>query len=146
MDKQQIFRAIAADAAKGELAFPTGAQVALRVMQALDNPDCQIEVAAKLVQAEPLLAARVVAMSNSVAFNRAAHLLAGCQADPYRRFAGIRVLPLIMGAGLKNQARRGPFATGARDGQELRPSGQAPHLGPQPLNLLMLGDGGEPAA
>jgi HD-like signal output (HDOD) protein len=71
MDKQEAFKSIAADVAKGELAFPTSARVAMKVRQALDDPDCHIETAAKLVQAEPLLAARVVAMANSVAYNRA---------------------------------------------------------------------------
>ena len=71
MDKRAAFTSIAADVAQGELAFPTSARVAMQVRQALDDPDCHIETAVKLVQAEPLLAARVVAMANSVAFNRA---------------------------------------------------------------------------
>lgn len=70
MDKHAVFASIAADVAKGELAFPTSAQVAMKVRQALDDPDCHIEAAAHLVQAEPLLAARVVAMANSVTYNR----------------------------------------------------------------------------
>ncbi len=70
MDKHEIFRSIAVDATRGELAFPTSAQVAMKVVRALDNPDCHIEAAAKLVQVEPLLATRVVAMANSAAFNR----------------------------------------------------------------------------
>lgn len=70
MDKRQIFQSIAASVAGGELAFPTSARVALRVQQALDNPDCHVEAAAKLVQAEPLLSARVVAIANSATFNR----------------------------------------------------------------------------
>lgn len=70
MDKLEIYQRITADVVRGELAFPTSAQVAMRVVQALDNPNCHIEAAAKLVQAEPLLSTRVVAMANSVAFNR----------------------------------------------------------------------------
>lgn len=70
MDKRAAFKSIAADLAKGELAFPTSARVAMKVRQALDHPDCHIDAAAKLVQAEPLLSARVVAMANSVAYNR----------------------------------------------------------------------------
>lgn len=70
MNKPEIFQTIAADAARGELAFPTSARVALKLRQALADPDCHVEAAAKLVQAEPLLAARVVAMANSVAYNR----------------------------------------------------------------------------
>ena len=97
MDKQQIFRAIAADAASGELAFPTGAQVALRVMQALDKPDCQIEHAAKLVQAEPLLAARVVAMSNSVAYNRSGREITDVKSAVFRLgFSNVRALAMAL--------------------------------------------------
>ena len=70
MDKSEIFRKIAAEVAQGELAFPTGAQLALKLRQALDDPNCQMEDAARLVQAEPLLAARVIAIANSVAYNR----------------------------------------------------------------------------
>jgi len=71
MDKREAFTLMAADVAKGELSFPTSARVAMKVRQALDDPDCHIETAAKLVQAEPLLAARVVAIANSIAFNPA---------------------------------------------------------------------------
>jgi HD-like signal output (HDOD) protein len=70
MNKQEIFSAIAADVSQGELAFPTSARVAMKVRQALGDPDCHIDTAAKLVQAEPLLSARVVAIANSVVFNR----------------------------------------------------------------------------
>lgn len=70
MDKREIFKKIAAEVEQGELAFPTGAQVALKVRQALDDPDCPIETAARLIQAEPLLAARVIAIANSVVYNR----------------------------------------------------------------------------
>jgi len=69
MNKQQIFREIANQVAHGELRFPTGAQVALKLRRALDDPDCQINTAAKLIQAEPLLAARVIAIANSVVYN-----------------------------------------------------------------------------
>lgn len=69
MDKRVFYTSIAADIGKGELAFPTSTQIAMKVLRALDDPDCQIETAAKMVQAEPLLSARVVAMANSVAFN-----------------------------------------------------------------------------
>ncbi|MDX8400477.1 MAG: HDOD domain-containing protein [Gallionellaceae bacterium] len=70
MDKREAFKTIAAQVAQGELAFPTGAQVALRVRQALDDPECSIDKAAKLIQAEPLLAARIIAIANSVVYNR----------------------------------------------------------------------------
>lgn len=55
---------------RGEISFPTHADVAFRVRLALDDPDLHLAKAAQIVQAEPLLAARVVALANSVAFNR----------------------------------------------------------------------------
>ncbi|MCK9285142.1 MAG: HDOD domain-containing protein [Rhodocyclaceae bacterium] len=70
MERREIFKSIGADVATGKLIFPTSAQVAIRVRQALDDPDCHIDNAARLVQADPLLSARVVAIANSVVFNR----------------------------------------------------------------------------
>lgn len=73
MSKRDIFETLIGRIANGELAFPTSARVALKVKQTLDDPDCHIDTAAKLIQAEPLLAARVVAMANSVVYNRSGH-------------------------------------------------------------------------
>lgn len=70
MDKREAFKKIATQVAEGELAFPTGAQVALKVRHALDDPECHIDTAARLIMAEPLLAARVIAIANSVVYNR----------------------------------------------------------------------------
>jgi len=70
MDKCEIFRLIASQVAQAELAFPTGVQVALKVRDALDDEDCQLTDAARLIQAEPLLASRVIAIANSVVYNR----------------------------------------------------------------------------
>jgi HD-like signal output (HDOD) protein len=55
---------------QGEVSFPTHADVAFRVRLALDDPDIPLAKAAQVIVAEPLLAARVVAVANSVAFNR----------------------------------------------------------------------------
>ncbi len=70
MDRREAFERIAADASRGELSFPTSAGAALQIRRILDDPDCHIDEAARLIRAEPLLSARVVAMANSVAFNR----------------------------------------------------------------------------
>lgn len=69
MNKRETFKLLAADVAKGELSFPTSARVAMKLRQTLSDPDCPIETVAKLIQAEPLLSARVVAMANSAALN-----------------------------------------------------------------------------
>jgi len=70
MDKCEIFKLIASQIAQRELVFPTGALVALKLHQALDDPDCHVNAAEKLIQAEPLLAARVIAIANSIIYNR----------------------------------------------------------------------------
>jgi HD-like signal output (HDOD) protein len=82
-----------ADAAgNGELVFSTHAQVALQVRLALDDPEIHLAKAAKLVQAEPMLAAKVVGMANSVAYNRSGSAISDV------RSAVMRLgLPLIRG-------------------------------------------------
>jgi HD-like signal output (HDOD) protein len=69
VNRLETFGYIAAQAARGELTFPTSVNAALRLQLALDNPDCHIEDAIKLVLGEPQLAARTVALANSAAFN-----------------------------------------------------------------------------
>lgn len=69
-DRRTILQRLIADAAQGQLQFQASAGVALRVRTALDDPALPLPAAARLIQAEPVLAARVVAMANSVAFNR----------------------------------------------------------------------------
>ena len=70
MNRLEAFGYIAAQAARGEITLPTSVNAALRLQLALDNPDCHIEDAIKLVLGEPQLAARTVALANSAAFNR----------------------------------------------------------------------------
>lgn len=70
MESKNALRKLASEVEHNELVFPTHAHIALQVRMALDNPDIHLDKAAKVVQAEPLLAARVVALANSVAFNR----------------------------------------------------------------------------
>lgn len=52
-----------------ELNFATSADVSLRVMKAVDNPDVSIDDLARIVTAEPLLSAKVIRMANSAALN-----------------------------------------------------------------------------
>lgn len=71
MNRNEALTLLTEEAGRGEIHFPTNTQVTLKVRQALDDPDCHLEAAGKLIQADPLLAAQVVAMANSVAFNPA---------------------------------------------------------------------------
>jgi HD-like signal output (HDOD) protein len=76
MDKNVVFETIANQMAQGDLVFSTGAQVALKLRHALDDPDCHINTAARLIQAEPLLATRVISIANSVVYNRSGREIA----------------------------------------------------------------------
>lgn len=75
MECAEALRKLADNAARGDLVFPTHAHVALQVRLALDEPEIPLEKVAKLIRAEPLLAAKVVGMANSVAFNRSGRAL-----------------------------------------------------------------------
>lgn len=70
MDKIKTFATIVSQATRGDLVFPTSVNAALKLQMALNDPDCHVEDAIKQVLAEPLLATRVVALANSVGFNR----------------------------------------------------------------------------
>ena len=69
MDVRVALEAIAADAARGDIVFPTHTDIALRVQRLLDDPACSTETLGKLIVVEPLLAARVLGLANSAAFN-----------------------------------------------------------------------------
>ncbi|MGH8854061.1 MAG: HDOD domain-containing protein [Telluria sp.] len=90
MDRLSALKSIAAEAARGDLSFPTNVDATLRLQRALNEPDCHTELAARLVQAEPLLAARTVAIANSVAYNRSGHDVTNVRAAVQR--VGFRTL------------------------------------------------------
>ncbi len=70
MNQAAALKIIVEQAIEGELVFPTNVDTSLKIQQALDDPDCSLEAAARLVMTEPLLSARVVAVANSVAYSR----------------------------------------------------------------------------
>ncbi len=70
MNRLEAFGLIVSQAIRGELTFPTSVNAALQLQLALAEPDCHIDHAIKLVLAEPLLAARTVALANSAVFSR----------------------------------------------------------------------------
>lgn len=65
-----MFGSIVAQASRGELVFPSSVNAAIKLQMALADPECHDEDAIKMVLAEPLLAARTVAMANSAMFSR----------------------------------------------------------------------------
>ena len=93
MNKLEAFGYIAAQAARGDISFPTSVNAVLRLQLALDDPDCHVDEAIRLVLSEPQLAARTVALANTAAYGsggvqvtnvRAAVLRIG-----YRRLRGL---------------------------------------------------------
>ena len=88
-------------------------QVALRVRKAIDDPDCHIDAAAKLVAAEPLLSARVVAMANSVAYNRAGREITDVRTAVVRM--GFRTVRSLATALVTRQMAGGPASPGSQE-------------------------------
>jgi HD-like signal output (HDOD) protein len=69
VNRLEAFGYIVAQAERGEITFPTSVNAVLRLQRALDDPDCHLEDAIRLVLGEPQLAARTVALANTAAFN-----------------------------------------------------------------------------
>ena len=69
MNRNDALMLLIEEAHRGEFHFPTSAKLAIKIRQTLDDPNCHLEAAGKLIQAEPLLAAQVIAIANSVAYN-----------------------------------------------------------------------------
>jgi HD-like signal output (HDOD) protein len=69
VNRIEAFGYIAAQAERGDISFPTSVNAVLRLQQALNDPECHLEDAIRLVLGEPQLAARTVALANSSAFN-----------------------------------------------------------------------------
>lgn len=70
MNRQDTLELIARQASRGDLNFPTHMSATVRLQQMLGDPDCHLDKVAELAVAEPLVAARLVAIANSVAFTR----------------------------------------------------------------------------
>ena len=96
MDRLDAFKAIAEQAGRGELTFPANVNASLRLQQALNDPDCHVEAAAKLIQANPLLAARSVAIANSAANNRSGIEITSVKTAVQR--LGVRTLQSLVAA------------------------------------------------
>ena len=96
MDRLDAFKAIAEQAGRGELTFPANVNASLRLQQALNDPDCHADAAAKLIQANPLLAARSVAIANSAAYNRSGMDITSVKTAVQR--LGVRTLQSLVAA------------------------------------------------
>lgn len=66
---QLYAEALEKELADGRLNFPTALDVSLRIKRLADDPNATLSQIAQVVQAEPVLSAKVVRMANSVALN-----------------------------------------------------------------------------
>jgi HD-like signal output (HDOD) protein len=105
MDRLDALKSIAAQAGRGELTFPTHIDATLKLQRALSDPDCHVEEAARLVQTEPLLAARTVAIANSAAYNRAGNDVTNGRAAVQR--VGFRTLGALAASVIVRQLASG---------------------------------------
>ena len=96
MDRLAAYATLAAQASRGELTFPTNVHASVKLQEALSDPDCHIETAARLIQADPLLAARTVAIANSVAYNRSGTEISSVRSAVQR--LGVRTLQSLVAA------------------------------------------------
>ncbi|WLI88732.1 HDOD domain-containing protein [Massilia sp. R2A-15] len=101
MDRLEAFKSIAAQAGRGELTFPTNVDATLKLQRALSDPDLHADEAARLVQAEPLLAARTVAIANSAAYKRSGSDVTNVRAAVQR--VGFRTLNALAAAVIVRQ-------------------------------------------
>lgn len=101
MNRLEAFKSIAAQAGRGELTFPTNVDATLKLQKALNDADCHVDAAGRLVQAEPLLAARAVAIANSVAYNRSGSEITNVRSAIQR--VGFRTLNALAAAVIVRQ-------------------------------------------
>ena len=83
------------------MVFPTNVDASMKLQQALEDPDCHLEAAAKMVLLEPLVAARAVAIAKSVAYNRSGADIAIVRAAVLR--LGFRTLHSLVAAVMVRQ-------------------------------------------
>lgn len=69
MEKSALLNVLAAEVGQGKLVFPTSANAAMNIKRKLEDPDCSLDSVTRLIQAEPLLSTKVVAVANSAVFN-----------------------------------------------------------------------------
>ncbi|MDO8894918.1 HDOD domain-containing protein [Nitrosomonas sp.] len=70
MEKRVLLSALADEVERGKLFFPTSATATLQIKKMLEDTDCDFDAVTRLIQADPLLSIKIVAVANSVVFNR----------------------------------------------------------------------------
>ena len=109
MDRLAILKTLAEELNSGELVFPTHLDATLKLKRALDDPDCHLDQATRLIMNEPLLAARTVALANSAAYNRSGNSITNVKMAVSRLgFRSLRSLVAALIVRQLNQQVRDP--------------------------------------
>ncbi|MER2514306.1 MAG: HDOD domain-containing protein [Nitrosomonas ureae] len=77
MEKSAILGVLATEVEQGRLIFPTSAAAAIKIKEKLEDPNCSMDSVTRLIQAEPLLSTKLVAIANSPVFNRSGRKITG---------------------------------------------------------------------
>lgn len=64
-----LLQGIAAELSNKEVVFPTFVDVTMRIRQLVNDPNLNMDRIARVIVADPVLAARVIKLANSVAYN-----------------------------------------------------------------------------
>jgi hypothetical protein len=96
MDRIAAFDSIATQVSQGVITFPPNVLALRKLQQGLSDPECHIDLATKLVLTDPMLAARTVALANSVAFNRNSNDISNVRSAIQR--IGMRTLQSLLTA------------------------------------------------
>ncbi|MGE5387200.1 MAG: HDOD domain-containing protein [Betaproteobacteria bacterium] len=100
---------IEAELEEGDLSFPTVLDLSLRIKQAAEDPNTTVEQIAALIRIEPLLAARVLHIANSVIFNPMAKPASSViEAIPRIGLSNVRVMALFVAIEQIAQEYRSP--------------------------------------
>ncbi len=111
LTEQAFLHTISQELEQGELRFPTSMEVTMRVLEALDDPDMDLGRMSSMVSAEPLLAARTVALANSAWYNPGGRLVTDVPKALVRiGFGKLRALAMAVAAEqLMHREVLGPF-------------------------------------
>lgn len=77
--KYRFLAELAADAKTNGLHFQTNAEIDLRILRALEKPEISLSAITRLIGAEPLMSAHIVAVANSAAFRSGDQIIADLQ-------------------------------------------------------------------
>lgn len=70
MEKNTLLSVLADEAEQERMIFPAPVNAAINIKEKLEDLDCNLDFVILLLQDEPLLSKKVMAVANSVVFNR----------------------------------------------------------------------------